>query len=502
MIVLFSRVSPCLRRGLVAFLLMGSSVYIGNYGVNAADFLNEHAGAIKPVTSTQNLPNFVNLVKQVKPAVVSITSIINVSGDSMAGFLGNGEELAAPFPPLFPMFSQPVPKQTVEARGSGFIISPDGYLVTNNHVVKDAKKITVSLDDGTKYPAKVIGRDSKTDLALLKIQSDKPFSFIQLGDSNGVEPGEWVIAVGDPYGLGGTVTAGIVSARNRDIGDGPYDSFIQVDAPINRGNSGGPLFSQDGKVIGVNTAILSPSGGSIGIGFAIPSNMVKNIISQLEKNGHVIRGYLGVAAQAITPSMVKALKITAPAHGGMPDGALVASISPGSPAAKGGLNVGDVILSLDGNIIASPRELAVKVAGVAPGTIVNLKIVREGVVKELQVKIANLNEPKSSKKEVIQNPSSLGVALSILTPEIKQQVGVDESITGVIISAIKNGSPADRAGLQPGDVIVSVDNHDVDTPQAAINAITNTLKTDTTVLLRVVRGDQSLFVPVMTGNHE
>lgn len=505
----FSQFTPYVRQGIVASLLVGSSVSFGAMQpVNAADLLNEHSGAIKPVTSTQNLPNFVNLVKQVRPAVVSITTKATVGGDDQmisgfpdgGNFQGGGGGFSSPFP--FPMFPQQMPKQVVEARGSGFIISPDGYVVTNNHVVKDAKKITVSLEDGSKYQAKVIGRDPKTDLALLKISSDKPFAFIQLGDSNGVEPGEWVVAVGDPYGLGGTVTAGIVSARGRDIGDGPYDSFIQIDAPINRGNSGGPLFSQDGKVIGVNTAILSPSGGSIGIGFAIPSNTVKNIIGQLEKNGHVTRGYIGVAAQSVTTSMVKALKLPSSEHDKAPQGALIASISPDSPAEKGGLKVGDVVVTLDGQTVKDPRELAVRVASIVPGSDAKLVVLRDGAKKELTIKVENLNEDKKTSKEEVKKPSNIGVALSPLTPDIRQQIGVDDAVKGTVISGVKNNSPADRAGLQPGDVIVSVDNHAVDNPTIATDAIASALKKDTNVLLRVIRGGQSLFVPVTTGDND
>ncbi|CAK7192603.1 Periplasmic serine endoprotease DegP [Commensalibacter sp. Nvir] len=497
------RLIPYAKCKFMALLLVGGALSFLSPTVQAADLLNEHAGAIKPVTSLQNLPNFVNLVKQVKPAVVSITTQVLLSNDEepMNGFpnFNNGDNNNfGPFP--FFMFPQQMPKQIVEARGSGFLISPDGFVVTNNHVVKGAKKITVSLQDGSKFQAKVIGRDSKTDLALLKIGSEKPFPFIQLGDSNGIEPGEWVIAVGDPYGLGGTVTAGIVSARGRDIGDGPYDSFIQIDAPINRGNSGGPLFSQDGKVIGVNTAILSPSGGSIGIGFAIPSNTVKNVIGQLEKNGHVTRGYLGVAAQEITHSMIKALKLPETAHDMSPQGALIASVSPNSPAEKGGIKVGDVILSMNEKAISNPRDLAVRVAATVPGTSTNFKIMREGSVKELKVTIANLAEENKDKRQENKSPSNLGIALSPLTPELRQQIGVDDKVKGVVISGINRESPADRVGLQLGDIIVSVDNQAVDNPNAAVNAVKSALKKDTTVLLRIIRGNQSLFVPVDTKN--
>lgn len=495
-----------IKQGLLASLVLGSAV-TGYNSAQATDLLKDHSDAIKPVTSTQNLPNFVNLVKQVKPAVVSITSrvVVGDNDDSMMenGF-PNGDDNMNPFPfPFpFPMFPQQMPKQVAEARGSGFIISPDGYIVTNNHVVKGAKKITIALETGAKYQAKIIGRDSKTDLALLKIQSEKPLPFIQLGDSNGIEPGEWVIAVGDPYGLGGTVTAGIVSARGRDIGDTPYDSFIQVDAPINRGNSGGPLFSQDGKVIGVNTAILSPSGGSIGIGFAIPSNTVKNVVTQLEKTGHVTRGYLGVMGQMITPSMVKMLKLPPSEHGIPPKGVLIASVANNSPAEKAQLKVGDVILSLNDKKVENPRDLANQVAAITPNTMIDLNILRNGTRKVVKVQVGNLNEDTKSKKIPAPAPGSLGVSLSLLTPEIRQQAGIDEKIKGVIVTSIKNDSPADHAGLQNGDVIVSVNNQDVDKPEMANRLISSSLKTDKTVLLRILRDGQSIFIAVTLGDND
>ena len=339
-------------------------------------------------------------------------------------------------------------------------------------------------------------------MALLKIQSEKPLPFIQLGDSNGIEPGEWVIAVGDPYGLGGTVTAGIVSARGRDIGDTPYDSFIQVDAPINRGNSGGPLFSQDGKVIGVNTAILSPSGGSIGIGFAIPSNTVKNVVTQLEKTGHVTRGYLGVMGQMITPSMVKMLKLPPSEHGIPPKGVLIASVANNSPAEKAQLKVGDVILSLNDKKVENPRDLANQVAAISPNTMIDLNILRNGTRKVVKVQVGNLNEDTKSKKTPAPAPGSLGVSLSLLTPEIRQQAGIDEKIKGVIVTSIKNDSPADHAGLQNGDVIVSVNNQDVDKPEMANRLISSSLKTDKTVLLRILRDGQSIFIAVTLGDND
>ena len=273
---------------------------------------------IQPNTPDTRMPDFVQLVRSVKPAVVSITTRLRpdaaASDDDDQGGRGPGQG-GLPFP-FGPMPQQH--HQMVEAKGSGFIISASGTVVTNNHVVRGAQSVSVTLDDGTTLPAKVVGTDPRTDLAVLKLEAKRPLPFIALGNSSDVEPGMWVLAVGNPFGLGGTVTAGIVSARGRDIGEGPYDSFLQIDAPINRGNSGGPLFTQDGKVVGVNTAILSPSGGSIGIGFAIPSNTVKDVVAQIEKNGHVTRGYLGVEAQAVSPGIARQRAARQPCHQGGP----------------------------------------------------------------------------------------------------------------------------------------------------------------------------------------
>ncbi len=264
------------------------------------------AAAIAPAAPPAVLPDFAALVARVEPAVVTITSKLDVH---QAADEGQGMQ-QMPFGfRMPPGMQRPERGHAVEARGSGFLIDADGSIVTNNHVVKDATAVTVTLADGTQLPAKVIGRDERSDLAVLRISAGRKLPFIDLGDSSKVRPGEWVVAVGNPFGLGGTVTAGIVSALGRDIGSGPYDDFIQIDAPINQGNSGGPLFTQDGHVVGVNSAILSPTGGSVGIGFAIPSNMVRTVVADLEKDGHVTRGYLGVEAQPVNTAMATALHL-------------------------------------------------------------------------------------------------------------------------------------------------------------------------------------------------
>ncbi len=295
------------------------------------------SGAIVPAGTPHPIPDFANLVVQVKPAVVSITVKLpaDPADDSgiPPGFFGR--------PGLRGM---PSPSQgRGEARGSGFIVDANGTIVTNNHVVDNAQSVSVTLDDGTRLPAMVIGRDARTDLAVLRVNAGHRLPFISLGESNDVRPGQWVVAMGNPFGLGGTVTAGIVSAEGRTIDASPYDSFIQVDAPINQGNSGGPLFTQDGKVVGVNTAILSPSGGSIGIGFAIPADTVRSVVAELERNGHVTRGYLGVDAQQVDGTISAALHLA-----GESKGALVASVEGDSPAAHAGLQPGDLIEAVDG----------------------------------------------------------------------------------------------------------------------------------------------------------
>ena len=461
--------------------------------------------ALQPSGMSQHLPDFVDLAKQVRPAVVSITSMLKDDGsddeEGGGGQEGGGQQTPFPFPFPFQAPQQNRGSRTVEARGSGFIISADGYIVTNNHVVKNATSVSVTLDDGTTLKAKVVGHDAGTDIALLKVKPSAKLSFIQLGESDDVQPGEWVIAVGNPYGLGGSVTAGIVSARGRDIGDGPYESFIQVDAPINRGNSGGPLITQDGKVVGVNTAILSPGsgGGSIGIGFAIPSDTVKDVVSQLEKTGHVQRGFIGVTAQEITPGMAKALNL--PIQGSSPDtaGALVASVQDDSPAEKAGIKPGDVITRLNDQKVGNPRDLAVKVAGVVPNTKVTLTFLRGGATQTAQAMVALKpgagNGQSAAGQGGTGNTGSIGVSLAALTPDLRQQLGLDEDVKGVVVRDVQGGSAADQAGLKAGDVIVGVGNTLVNSPHQAADAIHASLKNGE-VALRVLHDGQMLFVAI------
>jgi serine protease Do len=387
------------------------------------------------------------------------------------------------------------PQGVHEARGSGFIIRQDGLIVTNNHVIKDEKSVSVTLDDGTELKAKVLGSDPRTDIAVLKIDAGKPLPFIQLGNSRDVRPGEWVVAMGNPFGLGGSVTAGIVSAVSRDIGSGPYDQFIQVDAPINQGNSGGPLFTQDGKVIGMNTAIFSPTGGSVGIGFAIPSDMIRTVSQQLVATGHVTRGYVGVGTQAVSPAMAKVLRLP------QTSGALLASVVSGSPASQAGLAPGDVIEAVNGRKVASPRDLALTVASVAPGEEAKFQVLRDGQDREITVKVGEQPAEKSANaQQPNETPSErgqLGLALSPLTPNDRDQLQVPDGQNGVLIRAVRPGSPAESAGLRPGDVIVGVGNRNVTSPSDATKTIESALEgKDHAVALRVLRDGTTAFVGV------
>ncbi len=481
---------------LAAMLLAGTAIGALRDRAIAQDATH---GAIHPEPVNHPLPDFVALVKQVKPAVVSITSKMKDEQEGGAGQGGMGQggmgggQLPFPFP--FPFAQQQQPHRTVEARGSGFIIDADGMVVTNNHVVKNATSVTVTLDDGTVLPAKVIGHDARSDLAVLKVKATHRLPFIALGDSASVEPGEWVVAVGNPFGLGGTVTAGIVSARGRDIGEGPYDSFIQIDAPINQGNSGGPLFTQDGKVVGVNSAIISPSGGSVGIGFAIPSNTVKSVVAQLEKTGHVTRGYIGVQAQAVNAAMSGALHLP---QGSSDDrGALVASVEQDSPAAHANLLPGDVIVGVNGHHIGNPRELAINVSEVVPGAHASLDVLRDGKKQTLDVTVGTLpSDGGRGGSPASQSQQGLGVALGPITPNVRQQLDLPDSLKGAVIGQVQPGSPADQAGLQAGDVIIGVGDKTVGSAPEAQKAIRDQLKADQAVALRVVRNGQSIFVAV------
>lgn len=483
------------RTALAAALMAGTA--LGGFAVGHVSFAATDATPGAPVnppgsnpTGGQVLPDFTNLVGQVKPAVVSITTTLrNVASEDD----GDDQQMPMPFrgSPFGGMGPQMHPHgHAVEARGSGFIVDAAGTVVTNNHVVKDAKAVSVTLDDGTTLPAKVIGRDERTDIAVLKIDAHKQLPYIQLGNSASVKPGQWVVAMGNPFGLGGSVTAGIVSASGRDIGDGPYDQFIQVDAPINQGNSGGPLFTQDGKVIGMNTAILSPSGGSVGIGFAIPSDMIRTVVGQLEKTGHVTRGFIGVQAQQVSDTMAKAMHLSSKS------GALIAGVQSDAPASQAGIEPGDVITAVNGVSVKNPRDLALDVAGVQPGDEAKLDVMHNGEAKTITLKVAQLpNEQVASTGGTQESQGRIGLALAPLSPELSDQLNVPKDTKGVVVREVQPGSPAEQAGLQAGDVIVGVGGKHVGSPSQAADAIRGASK-DHAVALRIIRNGQPVFVGV------
>ncbi len=487
------------RRGLAAALLATTSLALAPVASAAAQDANLSAatpkpGAIQPTAPAAQLPDFVDLVKQVKPAVVSITSKMTESAaDAAEG--GGGPQQGLPFP--FP-FANPQQQQrhAIEARGSGFIIDASGVVVTNNHVVNGASSVTVTLDDGTTLPAKVIGKDARTDLAVLQVRSNHKLPFINLGDSSAVQPGEWVVAVGNPFGLGGTVTAGIVSARGRDIGSGPYDSFLQIDAPINQGNSGGPLFTQDGKVVGVNSQILTPSGGSVGIGFAIPSNLVRSVVTQLEKTGHVTRGYLGVEAQGVNAAMATAMKVPAAPAGGSDHGALVASVEQDGPASHADIQPGDVIIGVNDKAIATQRDLSITVAELTPGSTAAIKLVRDGSIRTQQVTIGTLPGGAGGAAGLTGGAPSLGLVLGPITPEMRQQLDMPAGTHGAAITDVTSGSPAEQAGLQPGDILLGVGEKAISSSADGAAALRAATKAGQPVALRILRDGQLAFIAI------
>ncbi len=491
------RLRATVLAGLLGATALSGAAFLNAGHAAAGDAATTSVAPIQPqpAATAQILPDFANLVSRVRPAVVQITTklMLQQSAD---------EEAPTPFG-MQPGGPHEGGARPAEARGSGFIIDDRGTVVTNNHVVRGATSVTVTLDDGTTLPAKVIGRDARTDIAVLRMQAGHTLPFIQLGDSGVVRPGEWVVAMGNPFGLGGSVTAGIVSANGRDIGSGPYDNFIQIDAPINRGNSGGPLFTQDGRVVGVNTAILSPSGGSIGIGFAIPSNTVRSVVADLEATGHVTRGYLGVETQPVTSGIASALAL--PKGAAERNGALVAGVESGSPASKAGLQPGDVITAVDGKKVGTPRDLAVAVADLKPGSHASLSLVRDGGSQTVSVDVATLAAKQTASAGDGEGAGgqqpSIGLALAPVTPETAGQLNLPARTRGAVVARVEGGSAAEQAGLRQGDVIIGVGTHPVTSPQEAVAAIHDAEHGHATeVALRVLRDGRSAFVAVNVAN--
>src|ERR1700690_145169 len=390
----------------------------------------------------------------------------------------------------------PTPRR-VNSLGSGFIIDPAGLVVTNNHVIADADEVSVILNDGTTLKAEIVGRDTKTDLALLKVKPAKPLKAVKFGDSDKLRLGEWVIAIGNPFSLGGTVTAGIVSARNRDINSGPYDNYIQTDAAINRGNSGGPLFNLNGEVIGVNTLIISPSGGSIGIGFAVPSKTVAGVVESLRQFGELRRGWLGVRIQTVTDEIAESLNIK-PARG-----ALIAGVEDKGPAKPAGLEPGDVVVTFDGKDIKEPKDLSRMVADTAVGKEVDVVIIRKGQEETRKVTLGRLDDPDKAKpasakpkEEPADKPvtqKALGLDLATLSKDLPSRYKIKDSVKGVIITNVDSASGAADKRLSPGEVIVEVAQEAVSNA-ADVKKRVDQLKKDgkKSVLLLVANADGEL----------
>ena len=431
-------------------------------------------------------------------------TVVNISGRSdpenappMQGMPRPPEGLnpfgGTPFEDLFQDFFRSLPQQQMrptQSLGSGVIISADGYVVTNNHVVEMADVVTVKLTDESEFQAEVVGTDPKNDLALLKIDANRPLPFAEMGNSDALRVGEWVVAIGNPFGLGGTVTAGIISARGRHIGQGPYDDFLQTDAAINPGNSGGPLFDMNGKVVGINTAIFTRSGGSNGIGFAIPSNTAKTIVAQIKEHGRPIRGWLGVKIQTVTPDMAEALGIE------KGKGALVTQVLEDSPAKRAGLKTGDLILEYNGRDIQKMVELPKFVAETPVGKTVPLSIYRDGEFLELQARIDELVE-EGEKPVLPEDPQfteTLGMNLMNLTDTLRAKFGIDSGQEGVLVFDVARGSPAHKAGIMSGDVIMRVNRAIVTKAKEAQKAIE--ADTGSSVLLLISRNGNNTFVPV------
>ena len=416
---------------------------------------------------------------------ISTTQIVKHPMGSEEG--GNPQD---PFQQFFHQFFGDLPQTSrVYSLGSGFLIRADGYIATNNHVVANATDVQVKLADGREFPAKVVGRDEPTDLALVKIEATG-LPVLRFGDSERLQVGDPVMAIGNPFGLQGTVTTGIVSAKGRVIGEGPYDNFIQTDASINPGNSGGPLVNTAGEVVGINTAIVSQSGGSVGIGFAIPINEAKTILPQLQAQGQVTRGWLGVGIQIVTPELAKAL------HLPKDEGALVAEVQANSPAATAGLKPGDVIVEYNGHAVSRIMDLPRLVAATPIGQTASLKVLREGQPLTLTVTIAERpGSPQAAPAAPTQG--ELGITLQPLTPALAQQLGVPER-AGLVVTGVKAGGPAAAAGIQAGDVILQADRKPVATA-ADFRRVLAERKAGEPVLLWIRRKDASLFVVVNLG---
>ncbi|MBW1740899.1 MAG: DegQ family serine endoprotease [Deltaproteobacteria bacterium] len=465
------------RLPIVAAVLV--SILVGVF--LAAGFnITQDTSASHPSSTVMIPANFTDVAMAVSPAIVNIRTekIIKGGGPVFRHFQSPfGKE--DPFFDFFEKFFGDTPRRDFKQRslGSGFFIDKEGYIVTNNHVIENADKIKVKLKNGKEYDAKIVGRDAKTDIALIKIDSWRDFPAIKMGDSDALKVGEWVVAIGSPFGLENTVTAGIVSAKGRVIGSGPYDDFIQTDASINPGNSGGPLINLKGEVIGINTAIVSRSGGNVGIGFAIPINLARGIIEQLKTSGTVTRGWLGVSIQDLTPELAE--------YYGVKDGkgALVGETFKGDPADKAGIKPKDVIIEVDGDKIQDSRDLSRKIAEVPVGKKITIKVLRNGKKHTFRVAIAKRTEDKEglAMKKPMEE-ADLGMTVSPLTRELAMRFNISEA-EGVVVVSVEDGGPADKADVQEGDLILEINHKPIKTLKDYQSQIQEVKKGETVSLL-------------------
>jgi serine protease Do len=468
----------CLAFSLLAAIALSGAIENFQSGADPV-----HAASTGPSSGgAQGLPDFISLAKKVGPSVVNVSmSQVRKPAQDRPNF---GDDQMGQFFERF--FGAPAPRgpQRRGGQGSGFIIDANGTILTNYHVVDGADKIVVTLSDGKSYDAKVIGKDQKSDIAVVKIDAGQELPAVSLGDSDRLEVGEWVMAIGNPFGLDHTVTSGIVSAKGRNIGTGPYDNFIQTDASINPGNSGGPLINLRGEVVGVTTAIFSQSGGNIGIGFAIPANSVRELLPQLREKGKVVRGFIGASIQKVTPEIADTLGLK------QARGALVADVVKGGPAERAGIKAGDVIIEFDRKEIKDSVDLPVQVARVAPGSSVQLKVLRESKELTLPITVAEMKEENEIVAELQEG--DFGLTVQPVTPQLAETLGMERA-EGLMISAIKRGSPAEQAGLRTGDVITEINRRPIKTLAEYNRELARSEKA-TSLLLLVRRGQSNLFL--------
>lgn len=479
------------RSGWLAGAIGGAAVAFGAVAVN---FSPDVQSAVPPAAG---VTSFADVVEAVSPAVVNIMVDKVAEARPTAGGpnFGRGNQFNSPFDEFFGRFfdmpgGRQMPERRIQGQGSGFLVEANGYIVTNNHVIDGADKITVTMQDGKKLDATLVGHDPKTDLALIKVEGSS-LPHVSFGDSDTARVGDWVIAIGNPFGLGGTATAGIISARGRDIRSGPYDDYLQIDAPINMGNSGGPVFNTAGEVVGVNTAIFSPNGGNVGIGFAIPANQAKVVVQQLKEKGTVQRGWLGVQIQDLDSELAASLGLDEER------GALVAEVLGDGPAKKAGVLAGDVITKVNDQAIDSARTLSRVIANANPNETVRLDVWRDGKSRELKVKLGEASSTEqvaSAGPAGTQGGATLGLTLRPLTAEDRSQLGLPDTVEGALVVQVAPDSPAAEKGLRPGDVITQVNQKPVTSAADAVAELRKAKDEKSRALLLVRRGDGQRFV--------